>query len=73
MRSPLAAGRIERIQAPDGATLITAADLQASAPEIKKGDIVVIVTGWHHRYADSAEYYAYSPGFYKEAGEWFAA
>ncbi len=25
------------------------------------------------QYADSAEYYAYSPGFYKEAGEWFAA
>ena len=29
--------------------------------------------GWHHKYADSAEYYAYSPGFYKEAGEWFVS
>ncbi|AMC63858.1 hypothetical protein RN09_2110 [Mycobacterium tuberculosis variant africanum] len=42
-------------------------------PDIRPGDIVVVNTGWHHKYADSAEYYAYSPGFDKKAGEWFAA
>jgi kynurenine formamidase len=35
--------------------------------------VVVSIPGWHHHYADSSQYYAYSPGFYKEAGEWFAA
>jgi kynurenine formamidase len=40
---------------------------------VRPGDIVIVNTGWHHKYADSAEYYAYSPGFYKEAGEWFVA
>ena len=40
-------------------------------PKIQPGDIVIVNTGWHHNYGDNAEYYAYSPGFYKEAGEWF--
>ncbi len=56
--------------------VVTAEDLEnasSSGPEIRAGDIVIVNTGWHHKYADSAEYYAYSPGFYKEAGEWFAA
>ena len=47
--------------------------LEAARPEIQPGDIVIVNTGWHHHYSDSAQYYAYSPGFYKEAGEWFAA
>ena len=46
---------------------------EAPGPEIRPGDIVIVNTGWHHNYGDSAEYYAYSPGFYKEAGEWFVA
>jgi kynurenine formamidase len=50
-----------------------AKDLEIVTPEIRPGDIVIVNTGWHHKYADSAEYYAYSPGFYKKAGEWFAA
>jgi len=29
--------------------VITAKDLEAAKPGVKKGDIVVIVTGWHHR------------------------
>ena len=53
--------------------VVTAEDLENATPEIRAGDIVIVNTGWHHKYADSAEYYAYSPGFYKEAGEWFAA
>jgi 3-hydroxyacyl-CoA dehydrogenase/kynurenine formamidase len=53
--------------------VITPDDLDAARPEIRPGDIVIVNTGWHHYYADSAQYYAYSPGFYKEAGEWFAA
>jgi len=53
--------------------VVTAEDLEKATPQIRPGDIVIVNTGWHHTYADSAEYYAYSPGFYKEAGEWFAA
>ena len=30
----------------------------------------MINTGTHHKLADSDEYYAYSPGLYKEAAEW---
>ncbi len=53
--------------------VVTPDDLEAVRPEIRAGDIVIVNTGWHHYYGDSAQYYAYSPGFYKEAGEWFAA
>lgn len=28
-------------------------------------------TGWHRYYGDNRHYYAYAPGFYKDAGEWF--
>ena len=50
--------------------LVTAADLRAAKPEIKKGDIVVIVTGWHHKYSDALEYWGESPGLSKDAAEW---
>ena len=50
--------------------LVTAADLQAAVPAITKGDIVVIVTGWHHKYSDGLEYYGESPGLSKDAAEW---
>jgi kynurenine formamidase len=53
--------------------VITADDLERATPQIRAGDIVIVNTGWHHHYSDSAQYYAYGPGFYKEAGEWFAA
>lgn len=49
---------------------ITAKNLEAAKPEVQKGDIVVIVTGWHHRYSDSLEYYGESPGLTKDAAEW---
>ena len=50
--------------------LVTAADLEAAAPEIKDGDIVVIVTGWHHKYSDGLEYFGEAPGLSKDAAEW---
>jgi kynurenine formamidase len=52
---------------------ITAKDLQASKPEVQKGDIVVIVTGWHHKYSDSLEYFGESPGLTKDAAKWLVA
>jgi len=55
--------------------VVTPADLDAASAKtpVRAGDFVIVNTGWHHTYADSAEYYAYSPGFYKEAGEWFVS
>ncbi len=52
--------------------VVTAEDLENAQPEIQPGDIVIVNTGWHRHYGDNADYYAYSPGFYKDAGEWFA-
>jgi len=51
--------------------VITAEDLENARPKIRKGDIVIVNTGWHKYYGDNKHYYAYSPGFYKEAGDWF--
>ena len=53
--------------------VITADDLEKASPQIRPGDIVVVNTGWHKYYGDNQTYYGHSPGFYKEAGEWFAA
>ncbi len=50
--------------------VITPDDLERARPRIERGDIVIIHTGWHHKYSDSTEYFVYSPGLYKEAGEW---
>jgi kynurenine formamidase len=51
--------------------VITAADLENARPQIREGDIAIVNTGWHKYYGDNQHYYGYSPGFYKEAGEWF--
>jgi kynurenine formamidase len=51
--------------------VITAEDLENARPKIEKDDIVIVHTGWHKKYSDSVEYFCYSPGLYKEAGEWF--
>ncbi len=53
--------------------VITAADLQNAKPQIEEGDIVVIVTGWHHKYSDALEYYGEAPGLSKEAAEWLVS
>jgi kynurenine formamidase len=53
--------------------VITAEDLENAEPKIQKGDIVIINSGWHKYYGDNRKYFAYSPGLYKEAGEWLVA
>lgn len=50
--------------------VIRADDLASADPGVKKGDVVVIVTGWHHKYSDGLEYYGESPGLTKDAAEW---
>jgi kynurenine formamidase len=50
--------------------LIEPADLERATPKIQPDDIVLINTGWHHRYADSKEYFGYAPGLSKAAAEW---
>jgi kynurenine formamidase len=50
--------------------VVTAEDLQSADPEVQQGDIVVIVTGWHHKYSDAIEYFGESPGLSKDAAEW---
>ncbi|MEX1378091.1 MAG: cyclase family protein [Eubacteriales bacterium] len=49
---------------------ITAKDLKKAGQNVEKGDIVVIVTGWHKKYSDAIEYYGESPGLTKDAAEW---
>ena len=46
-------------------------DLEKAEPTIEKGDIVIINSGWHRYWGDTVKYFVYSPGLYKEAGEWF--
>ncbi len=53
--------------------LITAKDLESAAPKVQQGDIVVIVTGWHHKYSDALAYYGESPGLSKDAAQWLVA
>jgi kynurenine formamidase len=53
--------------------VITPKDLEKARPKIEKNDIVIINTGWHKYWGDNTKYFCYSPGLYKEAGEWFVA
>jgi len=53
--------------------VITADDLENVTPRIEQGDIVMINTGAHRLWGDNDDYFAYSPGLYKEAAEWLAA
>ena len=53
--------------------LITEKDLEAAIPKVEADDIVLIVTGWHRKYADSKEYFGYAPGLSLKAAEWLAA
>jgi kynurenine formamidase len=50
--------------------VITAVDLEKAKPGVQPDDIVVIVTGWHHKYSDALEYWGESPGLSKEAAQW---
>ncbi|OSP55615.1 cyclase [Pseudoruegeria sp. SK021] len=49
---------------------ITGEDLEkACGHVIRKNDVLIINTGWHHDYEDG-DYFAYCPGFVETAGEW---
>jgi kynurenine formamidase len=50
--------------------LVTAADLAAAAPAVQDGDMVVIATGWHKCYSDSARFFGHAPGLAPEAAAW---
>ena len=50
---------------------ISATDL--SAEPIQEGDIVIINTGWHKKYADSQEYFGHSPGLTKDAADFLVS
>lgn len=49
--------------------LIEPADLE-QAGEVRAGDIVIVNTGWHHRYSDSMEYFGHGPGLSGAAAQW---
>jgi kynurenine formamidase len=53
--------------------VITPDDLEKARPKIERGDIVIVHTHWHIYYGDNIKYFCYSPGLYKEAGDWFVA
>jgi len=54
--------------------VITAADLQANAPAVADGDILLIRTDWtNQRWGQFPEYYVDSPVCSPEAAEWLAA
>jgi kynurenine formamidase len=50
--------------------VITAEDLEKATPKIQEGDIVMINTGFHHKWADTDEYFAYGCGIYSEGAQW---
>jgi kynurenine formamidase len=49
--------------------LIEPDDLER-AGDVGPGDIVIINTGWHARYADSMEYFGHGPGLSGAAAQW---
>jgi kynurenine formamidase len=49
---------------------ITPEDLEAASPAIQEGDIVMINTGFHHKWADSDEYFAYGCGISGAGAQW---
>lgn len=53
--------------------LITPADLEPYADEVGEGDIVIINTGWHHKYSDGIEYFGHGPGMNEAAAQWLIA
>ncbi|MFC2007373.1 cyclase family protein [Chloroflexota bacterium] len=52
--------------------VIGAKDLDNAKPEIKKGDFVVVNTGWHKYFPKQGYvFFNHFPGFYTEAADWF--
>ena len=37
---------------------------------MRPGDVVIINTGWHKKYEDNDEYFAYCPGLVPSAADW---
>jgi kynurenine formamidase len=50
--------------------LVEPEDLERATPEVRRGDIVIINTGWHHRYSDNMEYFSHAPGLSAAAARW---
>ena len=51
---------------------ITYEDLERAAGKaVRPNDILIVNTGWHHKYRDSEEYFCKCPGFVPSAGRWF--
>jgi kynurenine formamidase len=55
--------------------LIMPADLEKANKKlpIKPDDIVIVHTGWNKYWGDNTQYFCYSPGMGKAAGEWLVA
>ena len=50
--------------------LIEVEDLEALQPKTEAGHIVLINTGWHHKYSNSQEYFGEAPGMSEAAVRW---
>ncbi len=50
--------------------VITPKDLEQASPQIREGDIVMINTGFHHKWADTDEYFAYGCGINGAGADW---
>ncbi|MFK7802597.1 MAG: cyclase family protein [Anaerolineae bacterium] len=52
--------------------MITGDDLEKASKdlEVRKGDVVIINTGWHKKYSDSQEYFGRCPGLVPSAATW---
>ena len=50
--------------------IITPEDLEAATPRIREGDIVMINTGFHNKWADTDEYFAYGCGISGAGADW---
>lgn len=52
--------------------VITPEDLEQARPTIREGDIVMINTGFHHKWGDSDEYFSYGCGINGAGARWLA-
>jgi kynurenine formamidase len=43
---------------------------KAAGHAIRPGDVLIINTGWHKKYDDNDEYFAYCPGLVPSAADW---
>ena len=50
--------------------IITPEHLEAATPKIQEGDIVMINTGFHHKWADCDDYFAYGCGINGAGANW---